>query len=734
MKKNLILLVLLCFSIQSQFLQAQQKPYTNLQAAFGAGRNFVGDFGPRNINWINNGEKFSFIDGQNIKALVPKTQTEELIFDATSVKKPDGAKFAYDSYQWSKDSKYLLFQCNFRPVWRRSGISDYYLYSIADKSLKILAKDAQTAELSPNGAKIGYERGGNLFTFDLAAQKETQHTKDATDGFYNGRYGWAYEEEFGLAQAWAWSPDSKFVGFWQSDEREVPIFQMTDFQAKNEEYTKLPYPKVGDKNPKVKIGVIDINQNSLQMMNIPMNDVSSDHYIPRIYWTAETGKLAIVHLNRKQNHLKLFLADAKTGDAKQIMEEKSTAWIDVFDFFAGVMHYFYFPENVKEFFWISERDGFAHLYRYDYNGKLLNQVTKGNFEVVIVQNIDAKAKKIYYTSTEKSPTERQLYVVDFSGKNKKQLTTEAGRHNIDFSPNSLYYIDRYSNTTTPTQVELWETGKKMVKKMVDNAKVKEYIAKNAYSPREISSFTSAQGNKIDIYIIKPMNFDANKKYPLLVNIYGGPGAQSVYNEFGRDMWEQYLSQEGYVIVSVNNRGSGGYGYDFEKKVYEKLGFLESEDFAETALFMGKQSYVDATKIGIRGHSYGGYMASFTALNYPDIFKVAIVGAPVTDWRLYDSIYAERYMGLLPQNNDKYAKSSSTTYAKNMKGKMLLAHSLMDENVHVQNSYQLVKAATDAGKDIDLRIYPSGAHGVSYSPASRLLLFQTYTDFLNKNLK
>ncbi|MFD1141751.1 S9 family peptidase [Larkinella insperata] len=723
-------LVFLLFVHIPGFPQQKQR-FQNLQQALAATGRLAGSQGPASVNWIDGGTRFSFTEKGVIKSFSPKDGREEVVFDGSKLTLPGTDKpFAYESFQWSKDSKNLFFQTNFRPVWRRSGISDYYVYSVTDKSLKLVAKDAQTAELSPDGKKVGYERDGNLFVFDFASQKETQLTNDAAPYFYNGRFGWAYEEEFGLAQAWEWSPDSKFIAYWQIDERQVPIYAMTDYKGFDENFVKLPYPRVGDNNPTARIGVVELANNKAQWMKVDLGD----GYIPRIYWTSQEGQLAVVHLNRKQNHLRLFLTNARTGEAKQIMEEKNNAWIDVFDFFAGIMHYFYFPADSREFFWVSERDGFAHIYRYDYTGKLLNQVTKGNWEVVFVYNVDAKNKKIYYTSTQQSPLDRQLYVVDFDGKNTRKLTQAAGRHKIDFAPNGQYYIDNYSNTTTPTRVELWDTKGKLLKTLEANTSVTEFLNNYVYSPKELTRFTTSDGQKIDISIIKPLDFDATKKYPVVLDIYGGPGAQSVYNDFSFTGWHQFLAQQGYVVVSVNNRGSGGYGYQFEKIVYEKLGLYESRDFAETAKYLATQSWVDGGRIAIRGHSYGGYMSSYTMLTHPDVFKVSLVGAPVTDWRLYDSIYTERYMGLLPENDAKYQKSAVSPNAKNLQGKMFIAHSTMDENVHIRNTMQLMNALEDAGKDADLRIYPPGAHGVAYNSTSSLLLYQQYTDCLEKYLK
>lgn len=707
--------------------------YADLGQALRSGGQLAGSNGPRSVNWIEGGKRFSYLDKVGlIKTVTPATQEETVAFDGKGMTFPGSTKpFDYESFQWSKDARNIVFKTNFRPVYRRSGVSDYYLYSVADKQLKLIAKDAQTAELSPDGKQVGYERGGNLFVFDMAgAGGEKQLTNDSKAAFYNGRFGWAYEEEFGLAQAWAWSPDSKFIAFWQTDERAVPIYRLTNYKGFRETYDSLPYPRVGDRNPSVRIGAIEVANGKTNFMQVE----GADGYIPRIYWTAQEGKLALVHLNRKQNELTLYMTDARTGAAKSVMTETSKTWVDIFDFFAGVDHLFYFPEGVNEYYWVSDRDGWAHLYRYDYAGKLINQVTKGNFEVSTIQHIDAKAKKVYFTSTEASPLERQLYVIDADGKNKRRLTTPAGRHAINFSPDGQTFIDRYSNVNTPTQVELRTISGKLLKTLEDNAHVREYVAANTYSPKELSSFTTSDGQRIEISILKPADFDAAKKYPVVVDIYGGPGAQSVYNEWNTQPWQQFLVQQGYVVVGVNNRGSGGYGQTFEKQVYEKLGQFESLDFAETAKYMAALPWVDGARMAIRGHSYGGYMSSYTMLTHPGVFKVSLVGAPVTDWRLYDSIYTERYMGLVPENDAAYTKSAVTTYAKNLAGKMFIAHSTMDENVHVRNTFQLMNALEDAGKDADLRIYPPGAHGVAYNQTTYLLLYQQYVDYLKAHLK
>ena len=721
-------------------LVAQEKTrYASIQEALYAGGKLNGSSGPRNVVWINGGDQYSYTatnqesKAAEIRSYDPKTEKDVLVFSSADFTFPGTEDaFTYNSFQWTSDSKYIVFTSNFRPIYRRSGISDYYYYSVADKELRVLIKDAMTAELSPDGSKVGYEREGDLFIYDFSTETEKQLTQSGDKNFYNGRFGWVYEEEFGLSQAWSWSHDSKYIAYWQTDERDVKLFVSTDYSGTYPEYVEIPYPKVGEKNPVIKMGVVDVETANNVFMDIDMQD----GYIPRIYWTAAEGELALVWLNRAQNHLKLFFHNAETGKGKLIMEEKNeNGWIDVFDFFAGVDHFFFFPKDKKEFFMMSERDGWNHMYRYNYSGKLLNQVTKGDWEVANIYAVNSKSSTIYYSSTEESPLERHLYSVKFNGKGKKKLTKTTGNHAISIGENGKYYIDRYSSVDTPRQVELWSTKGKMLKKLQDNAAVSEYVKEHVYAPRELFRFTTTDGQELDGYLIKPIDFDPEKSYPLILNIYGGPGAQGVYNNWEGNGWNQWLAQQGYVIANVNNRGSGGYGHDFEKSVYLNLGHQEAYDFAETAKYLSStHSWIDGDRMAIRGHSYGGYMSSFTILNHPDVFKVAIVGAPVTDWKLYDTIYTERYMGLLSENEEGYTKTAVTTYADKLKGKMFIAHSSMDENVHVQNTMQLVKALTDAGKDADLRIYPPGAHGVAYSAASYVLLYQTYTDYLNQHLK
>lgn len=735
-------LILLLFFIHSNSVTAQsdRQSYQSLQHALFSSSQLTGEQGPQNVVWIENGERYSYMESDpltgeiKIRAYDPETQENDLIFDTSRHNFPGtNTPFRFRSFQWSADYNTLVFQANFSPIYRYSGNSDYYYYSLDEGRLDLIAESAFTTQLSPDGKKVAYHRDGELYLFDLQTRSETQLTHDSQQHFYNGRFGWVYEEEFGKVQAWNWSHDSRYIAYWQTDERHVERFVSTDYAGSYPQYTDIPYPKVGSENPIVKVGIIDTQTGDKQWADIEIGD----GLIPRIYWTANPGQLAIVWMNREQNHLKLYFHDVSSGRANLIMEETDdNGWIDVFDFFAGIDDYLFFPENRTEFFWISDRDGYKHLYRYDYDGNLMNRVTEGDWRVTNVFAVNTVQERIFYESTEENPLERDLYSIGFDGSGKIHYTPDSGFHSFSMGSDGAFFISTWSNTETPMQVDLRTTkgGGRLLEKLVDNKAVKSYIEDYAYSPRELFSFTTPAGVELDGYLIKPPDFDENQSYPLLLMIYGGPGSQGVYNSFETNAWAQYMAQQGYVIANVNNRGSGGYSRDFEKTVYRRLGILEAEDFAHTAEYLASHSWIDGNRMAIRGHSYGGYMAALTMVLYPHTFKAGLVGAPVTDWRLYDTIYTERYMGLLTDNEENYRNGSVMAHASNLQGNLLVAHSSMDENVHIQNTMQMITAFTNTGKDVDLRIYPQGAHGVAYNQQSYLLLYQVYTNYLNRHLK
>jgi len=732
------LLLVAGLAVLPQLVLAQQKQrFASLDEALQSEGVLQGRSGPRSVNWIEGGARFSFIDrdAQNkpvIKAYDPATGAESVLFTTAGAVFPGtSTPFEYESFQWTRDSRRLVFQSNYRPIFRRSGIADFYIYSLADRGMVLATRDARTAELSPDGRTLGFVRGGNVFVKDLAANTEKQLTSDATEHVFNGHFDWVYEEEFGFAQAWKWSPDSRHIAFWQMDETAEPITQISDLSGWHAQFDSIRYPLVGDQNPKVRIGVVDVGSGRKIWLD---PGIAGEVYIPRVYWTSRADTLAMVTLNRAQTELNVIFFDVNTGGRRLVMTEKRDAWIDVFDFYAGIEDMMTFPEGRNEFFWISDRDGYQHVYRYDYSGRLINQVTRGPWTVTRIEGIDAPRQTIYYSSTEATPLERHLYAVKFDGTGKRRITTVPGNHRFDLSPNGQYFIDRYSSTRQPRQVELWSTERGKLRTMEANTATTQWLATHEYSPAEPFSFTTSDGARIDASMIRPVPFDPSRKYPVIFDVYGGPGSQQVYNEFYSGGYGQWLAQQGYIVIGVNNRATANYGSAFQKVVYKHLGRYEARDMAETARHLATLPYVDARRVAIMGTSYGGYATLMAMELYPELFPVGVANSAVTDWRFYDTIYTERYMGLLGENLAGYVESSPLENAQKLRGRLLLIHSLMDDNVHPQNTMQFLTKLTELGKDVDFRLYPPGRHGAAYDWPSYRMISQVTDAFLAEHLK
>jgi dipeptidyl-peptidase-4 len=728
--------LVLCLPLVADAQEKQR--FANLEEALRAGAVLNGRQGPRNVNWFEEGRRFSYTDRDPqtsapvIRAYDPASGNAATLFTTTGITFPGTTQpFTYDSFQWAQDSKHLVFQTNFQPIFRRSGISDFYIYSLADRSLQLATKAARTAELSPNGAHLGFERDGDMYVTNLSTKTEKRLTSDASEHVYNGHFDWVYEEEFGFAQAWKWSPDSRYIAYWQLNDSAEPEIQISDYSGSHQEWERIRIPQVGDSNATVRIGVVNVATGARTWLD---TGEQGESYIPRIYWTSRPDTLAVITLNRPQNTMKLFFFDVTTGGRRQVMTETSKTWLDVYDFYAGVDDMMSFPKGSTEFFWLSDRDGFQHVYRYDYSGKLVNQVTRGSWSATRIEGTDATQQTLYYTSTEASPLQRQLYSIRFDGSDKRRITTAEGNHRINMSPATTYFLDRYSSVHQPAQVELWSARGQKLRTLEDNAAVTTWLATHAYSPAEIFSFTTADGVHIDANMVKPIPFDPKKRYPVVFAVYGGPGSQDVYDAFSASGWTQWLAQEGYIVVDVNNRGNNNYGSGFMKVVYRQLGKYEALDFAETARYLAKQTYVDPKRVAITGTSYGGYSVVYTMEMYPELFPVGVANSAGTDWRLYDTIYTERYMGLLNDNPKGYVESAPIEQAAKMRGKLLLIHSMMDDNVHPQNTMQLLTALTNSGRDADLRIYPPGRHGAAYNGQSALLIRQVTDEFLARHLK
>lgn len=725
-------------ALPATVLSQEKQRFTSFADALQASAVLAGRPGPRSVNWIEGGARFSYIDSdpgtgkEVIRAYDPPTGRDTLLFSAEGLTFPGTTTpFAYESFQWGHDSRHLLFQTNFRPIYRRSGTSDYYVYSLADRALTLAARGARTAELSPDGSMIGYERDGDMYVEDLSRHVEKRLTSDATEHVYNGHFDWVYEEEFGMAQAWNWSPDNRFIAYWQLNDSAEPVVQLTDYAGRHPDWDRIRIPQPGDSNATVRIGVVDVHSGRRTWLD---TGERGDLYVPRVYWTSRRDTLAVMTLDRPQHTMKLFFFDVNTGGRRLVMSETSRTWIDVYDFYAGIQDMMSFPAGKQEFFWISDRDGWQHIYRYDYSGRLIKQVTHGNWSVTRIEGIDPVRQVIYFSSTDPSPLQRQLFEIGFDGTGQRRITSAAGTHHVDMSPNTRYFIDSWSSLRQPRQVAIWNTSGKVLRTLEENAQTVQWLATHAYSAPELFSFTTSDSVRIDASMIKPIPFDPARKYPVVFAVYGGPGSQAVYDQFSSSTELQWLAQQGYIVVDVNNRGTNNYGSAFMKVVYGHLGKWESHDFAEAARNVARLPYVDARRIGIIGTSYGGYSTLYTMEAYPDVFSTGVSNSGVADWRLYDTIYTERYMGLLGDNLAGYEASSAVVNADKLQGHLMLIHAMMDDNVHPQNTMQLLTAFTNAGKDVPLRIYPPGHHGSAYNLPSAELIQGATDDFLGRYLR
>ncbi|MBL0177047.1 MAG: S9 family peptidase [Ignavibacteria bacterium] len=734
MTRSLRILLLIAFIASAALTaQAQKKAITLADAMGGELAMGGGGRGLGAIQWLKDGVSYTITKKDSgamtssIWKVDAKTGKEQLLVDLRGLKKIGSDKsFSYLSYTWSADESKILFATSRTQIWRRSNLGEYAVYDIAAKKLIGVINHEEglrNVKLSPDGKWVGYVAKDNIWVMNLASGAETQLTNDAQEAVYNGRFGWVYEEEFSIVDGWQWSPDSKRIAFWQEDERKVPEFTLTDWKPLHLELTKIRYPKPGDANPIEKIGVIALDTKKITWMDL---GAETDIYIPRIAWTSDANTLSIHRLNRLQNRLELLFADASTGATRTVLEEKrDNGWIEIENGAA-----LKFLKTKKQFLWASERDGWNHLYLYDMTGKQLAQVTKGNWEVTQTPGLSADEKWLYYVSTEVSPLERHLYRIKLDGSGKEKLTEEEGSHTFNVSPGCAFYVDTWSSTKHPSMSKLFE-GDGDVAREISQPKTALY-EKYAWVPKELFTFTTSDGLVLHCSMMKPPDFDPAKKYPLYFDVYGGPGYQNVRNSWPTCMHE-YLANEGFIVIEVDNRGGGARGTDFKFRVYKQLGKLEAADYVECAKYLSTMPYVDKDRIGIWGWSYGGTMSALSMLLGADVFKAAVSIAPVVDWRLYDTIYAERYMQRPSDNPDGYKAGSCLEHASKLKGKLLLIHGGADDNVHLQNHMQFVDKLQRAGKQYDARIYPSGDHSVA-DGATFLGLYEYFVNYMKTNLK
>ncbi len=660
-------------------------------------------------------DKYSYKSGEQLSTVLSTAQLREW----SGMKEAD-----MESYMFSADEKKLLITWQEEQIYRHSSRAKYFVTDLEKQSAKLLADGAKVrnAALSPDGKKVSYISDNNLFILDLISNKTTQVTEDGEyNKIINGYADWVYEEEFAFHQAYAWSPDNNMIAFYRFDESAVKEFHMPVFNALYPEDYSFKYPKAGEDNSKVSIHVYDLKKNSIKKL-----DLGQYEYIPRIKWTESSEYLAVMKMPRLQNILEIDLVSTKDYKAKNIYKEVSDTYIEISDDLT------FYGDNAG-FIWRSEKNGFFHLYSYNLMGDNERQITKGDWEVREFIGYDDDKQKLFFTASTKSPVNTEIYSIPLTGGESKLLSPAVGSSRASFSANFSYYILYHSTASEPQTVKLYNQKGKEVRVLEDNASMKEALAKTNRSEVEFIQFTTEGGVDLNGWMIKPTNFNPGKKYPVLMYVYGGPGSQTVTNSFSTNMlWYQMMASKGYIVASFDNRGTGARGKAFRTQTYEQLGKLETEDQTSAALWLSNQSYVDASRIGIWGWSYGGYMSSLCLFKSGDVFKTAIAVAPVSNWRFYDSIYTERYMGLPQENGDGYDDNSPINFVEQMSGNYLLVHGTADDNVHFQNAVELVEALVQADKHFDFNMYPDRNHGI-YGGNTRYHLYTKLTDFVLNNL-
>jgi dipeptidyl-peptidase-4 len=630
----------------------------------------------------------------------------------------------FSRYTFSKDEQKILLATAVEPIYRRSRRGIYYSFDRSSaKAVKVADTRIQEPGYSPDGSKVAYVFENNLYIHDLDNNSTRQITRDGkTNAIINGITDWVYEEEFSFVKAYAWNSNGSKIAFLRFDETEVPEFSMDIYgSALYPQQHRFKYPKAGEKNSRVTLHLYDLDSDKITQVAL-----EDSYYVPRIKWMNNSRYLSVQTINRHQNHLKLHRVDAVNNQVEVILEEKDEAYVDITDDLT-------FLED-DSFIWSSEKDGYNHLYLHSPDGKQLQQLTAGPWEVTDYYGYNKKNKRIYYQSTENGSINRGVYSVRKNGKGKQQLAVEPGANAADFSADFSYFIHSYSSTTVPPRYTLNEgsTGK-LIKEIRDNGDLIPKLAGYQLSKKEFSTL-DINGYALNMYMIKPVNFDPNKKYPLLMFQYSGPGSQQVANRWksSRDYWHNMLASEGYIIACVDGRGTGYKGRDFKKVTYLNLVKLETEDQIAAAKKLSELPYIDPDRTGIWGWSFGGHMATNCLLKGNDTFEMGIAVAPVTSWRFYDTIYTERFLRTPQENPSGYDDNSPFNYPELLKGKFLLIHGSGDDNVHVQNTMRMAEALIQANKPFDWAIYPDKNHGIRGGNTS-LHLYSKMTKFIKENL-
>ena len=703
-----------------------------VERIFGS-RDFLGGSIPQPA-WLSSGS--SYIDARAAKdggtelVRVDIATGKETVIAKADQLAADGKRLDVEDLSLSGDEQLAILFHNSVQVWRQNTRGLFTIYDFRTGKLTPVSRKTglqMFAKVSPDGKKVAFVRDNNLFVTDLASGREAQLTSDGSENIINGTTDWVYEEELGLRDAFRWSPDSKRIAFWRFDQSAVPAMPIVNETA--DVYPKvatLRYPKAGQPNARVKLGVITLSSAAKRWL-----DVGSDtgQYFARMEWVG-TDSLAVQRMPRKQNSVDVLLLSATSGRGRTVMTDRDSAYVDVEN---GDLRWI--GKGQQQFLWLSDRSGWRQLYLYGRDGRVIRQLTTDGVDVLGVTGVDDANGTVYVTAAAPTPMERNVYRVSVNGGPMTRVTPQQGTHSMSISPDARYAVDIHTTIATPAVATLYSLpSMSVIRVLQDNATLKQHLAQAHFNPAQFIKVPMPDGTLLDGYRVTPANFDSTKKYPVLMYVYGGPASPQVSDAWGgtRQLWHQSLAQQGYVVVVVDNRGSAWRGRDFRKTTQYRLGLKESQDQIDAAKWIGRQSWGDASRIGIWGWSYGGYMSSLSAGRGGDVFKMAMVVAPVTDWDLYDSIYTERYMWTPQQNPEGYRVSAPQTYVSGVKAKLLLVHGTGDDNVHPQNTIQYANKLEAAGKPFYMLLYPNRTHSISGGNTS-LHLFNSLTRFVLDNL-
>lgn len=677
------------------------------------------------IRSMKNGENYCILKREGIEKYAYSTGKKiEQIVSFSDLKFKTENEYVFD-YRFNQDESKLLLATNPEFIYRHSYLANYYIYDIKTKQLASVNKDkVRLAEFAPDGSKVAYVKANNLFMLSLSDMQETQITTNGEfNKIINGTTDWVYEEEFAITKGFFWSPDSKKIAFYSFDESNVKEYTIPYYGSLYPVQYTYKYPKAGEANSVISVLVYDIEAQQTHNIDLGPN---KDIYIPRLQWTLN-NEVFVHKLNRHQNHYELFVASCNDYKLNKIYDERNECYIEQVEDVT-------FLSDKKNFILKSEKNGFMNLYKVNIYTKEIEPITTGQYDVADICYIDDKSGKIYFTAAQSEAYNRELLVVDKNKKIKK-LSGKVGTYTADFSATGKYYISSFSDTDTPTIYTVNDNTGKALVVLEDNKDLKAVLSNYGKERKEFGKFKTSSGQELNYWIIKPEKMESGKKYPLLFYVYGGPGSQEVLNSQSRAsdyMWFRMLAQKGYVVACVDGRGTGMRGEKFKKCTYMELGKYETEDQIEAAKYFGSLSFIDKNRIGIFGWSYGGYMSSLCITKGADYYKAAIAVAPVTNWRYYDNVYTERFMRTPQENADGYDMNSPINHVEKLKGNYLLIHGTADDNVHYQNSMDLITALVKANKQFEHFAYPNKDHGI-YGGNTRLHLYTLMTDFILRKL-